>query len=46
MAMRKRWRLGALVALLALGQLGCSSYGAYRQARSGLVPVWDALAGR
>lgn len=33
MAMRNRWRLGALVALLALGQLGCSSYGAYRQAQ-------------
>jgi general secretion pathway protein D len=33
MAMRNRWRLGAMVALLALGQLGCSSYGAYRQAQ-------------
>ena len=33
MAMRNRWGLGAMMALLALGQLGCSSYGAYRQAQ-------------
>ncbi len=33
MAMRRNIGLGALIGLLALGQLGCSSYGAYRQAQ-------------
>lgn len=32
MGMGAKLGLGALVALLALGQLGCASYGAYRQA--------------
>lgn len=33
MLMRRKFGLGMTVALLALGQVGCSSFGAYRQAQ-------------